>query len=76
MNRTGNYRIEYELHNIDSIANLVKLVPDEYINDDCDGITDNFIDYAAPLILGESNITFEKGFVRFSNLKKEIIEIK
>ena len=76
MNRTGNYHIEYELHNIDSIANLVKLVPDEYINDDCDGITDNFIDYAAPLILGESNITFENGFVRFSNLKKEIIKIK
>ena len=76
MNRTSEYHIEYELHSIDSIANLVKLVPDEFINSDHDGITDKFIDYAAPLILGESNITFENGFVRFSNLKKEIIEIK
>ena len=76
MTRISDYEIKYDLHEIEGIANEVKLVPDEFITKDYDGITDEFIKYASPLILGESNITFENGFVRFSNLKKEIIKIK
>lgn len=75
MNRTDNYHIEYELMDIEGIANEVKVVPQEYINEDGDYINDNFIDYALPLIQGDINIPFENGIVRFARLKKEIIKL-
>lgn len=75
MNRTSNYHINYELMDISGIANEVKIVPQEYINDDGDYINDSFIDYALPLIQGDITIPFENGIVRFARLKKEIIEL-
>lgn len=74
MKRIANYQIKYELMDIEGIANEVKVVPQEYINEDGDYINDNFIDYALPLIQGDINIPFENGIVRFSRLKKEIIK--
>lgn len=38
---------------VHGIANLAKLVPDDMINADGDYVTDKFIRYAAPLIMGE-----------------------
>ena len=75
MNRTDNYHIEYELMDIEGIANEVKVVPQEYINEDGDYIDDSFIDYALPLIQGDITIPFENGIVRFARLKKEIIKL-
>ena len=63
MTRTTNYQIKYELMDIEEIANVVKVVPQEYINEDKDYISDSFIDYALPLIQGDITIPFEKGIV-------------
>ena len=46
---------------ISSIANAVRGVPDEYINDTADGITETGIAYLAPLIMGERQIVFDNG---------------
>ena len=46
---------------ISSIANAVRGVPDEYINENCDGITDAGIKYLAPLVIGEVDIEYEGG---------------
>lgn len=75
MQRVNNYQIEYGLMDIEGIANAVKEVPTEYITEDGDYIKDSFIDYALPLIQGDTNIPFENGIVRFAKLKKEIIKL-
>ncbi len=75
MKRINNYQIEYQLMDIKGIANAVKEVPQEYINQDGDYINDSFIDYALPLIQGDITIPFENGIVRFARLKKEIIKL-
>ena len=46
---------------ISSIANAVRGVPNEYINETCDGITDAGIKYLAPLIVGEVAVEYENG---------------
>lgn len=75
MKRIDNYQIEYQLMDIEGIANEVKVVPQEYINNEGNYINDLFIDYALPLIQGDITIPFENGIVRFARLKKEIIKI-
>ncbi len=75
MKRIDNYQIEYQLMDIEGIANEVKVVPQEYINNEGNYINDSFIDYALPLIQGNINIPFENGIVKFAKLKKEIIKI-
>ena len=46
---------------ISSIANAVRGVPDEFINDTYDGITEAGIKYLAPLIIGEVDVEYEGG---------------
>ncbi len=46
---------------IESIANAVKAVPNEYINNDGNGITAECIEYLSPLIQGELDIEYENG---------------
>ena len=46
---------------ISSIANAVRGVPDEYITESADGITEAGLKYLAPLISGEVKIVFENG---------------
>ncbi len=46
---------------ISSIANAVRGVPDEYITESADGITEKGIAYLAPLIDGEIEVVYEKG---------------
>lgn len=75
MKRVDNYKIDYQLMDVAGIANEVKIVPQEYINEDGDYVEDSFINYALPLIQGDINIPFENGIVRFARLKKELIEL-
>lgn len=75
MQRVSNYHIEYGLMKIEDVANMVKEVPTAYITQDGDYIKDSFIDYALPLIQGDTTIPFEKGIVRFARLKKDLIKI-
>jgi ATP-dependent phosphofructokinase / diphosphate-dependent phosphofructokinase len=50
--RTGNgadYAIELFRTELSSVAEKTKSLPDEYINSDCNGVTQAFIEYALPL---------------------------
>ncbi len=46
---------------IAGIANAIKTVPAEYINDEGNGITDEGIAYLKPLIMGELNVEYADG---------------
>jgi 6-phosphofructokinase 1 len=46
---------------ISGIANAIKKVPVEFINDDGNGVTEKCIEYLKPLIIGEIPQTYENG---------------
>ena len=55
------YSVSYGVSDISKIANEVKRVPDSYITESGDGITDEAIAYLAPLIVGELDVKYENG---------------
>lgn len=67
----GNeYKVLYETMPIEMAANTEKTVPLQWIKEDNSGLTQEFIDYALPLIQGESKAPLEDGLPRFAKLKK------
>lgn len=58
---TSPYRFEIDFVEIDKIANQVKKVPDEWINEAGNDVTQEMIDYLLPLIQGELPCTFKNG---------------
>jgi 6-phosphofructokinase 1 len=66
----GKYACEIKLFDLEAVANAEKKVPREWINERGDGINQPFIDYAMPLIQGQTELTIEDGLPRFVNLKK------
>ncbi len=66
----GKYRCEIKLLDLASVANTEKKVPREWINAEGNGILQPFVDYATPLIQGETDLSFENGLPRFARLKK------
>jgi 6-phosphofructokinase 1 len=60
-NRDGGYSCEADSYDINQIANEIKFVPQEWICDNGTNNTDDFINYARPLIFGEPNLIFENG---------------
>jgi len=68
---TGSeYKCDIKLVNLDDVANTEKKIPREWINKEGNGLNDEFIKYALPLIQGESIPPLEDGLPRFSKLKK------
>ncbi|MBR3231424.1 MAG: 6-phosphofructokinase [Lachnospiraceae bacterium] len=59
-----------DLHDIHDIANVEKKVPDEFITEDGCGITDAYLRYARPLIMGELNPMFVDGLPRHIVMKE------
>ncbi len=55
------YSVSFGIESIVNIANEIKTVPDEYINDSGNGITEAGLAYLAPLIIGEPEMKFENG---------------
>ena len=61
----GDTYSAYASHeDINKIANLVKTVPDDFINTEGNGITDACVNYLLPLIEGESIPVFEHGLAK------------
>ena len=58
---------------IDVCANEEKKVPREWINETGTYVTQEFIDYALPLIQGENTRVIENGLPRFAKLKKSVV---
>jgi len=50
IHRTGNYAVDYKLTDITKIAALTKLMPDEFINEEGNHVTEAFRAYVRPLI--------------------------
>ena len=69
-----NYEIEYILLDVALAANAEKKVPDEWINEEGNGVLSAFVDYALPLIQGEADQPKEDGLPRFARLKKVYVK--
>ena len=66
----GAYVCRTKLFNLTDVANTEKKVPLEWINAQHNGVERAFIDYALPLIQGETRMKKENGLPRFAKLKK------
>ena len=66
----GKYACKVKLFDLNIVANTEKKVPREWINAAGDGIEQGFIDYALPLIQGETKMQKENSLPRFAKLKK------
>lgn len=64
------YSCKAKLIPLDAVANLEKKVPLEWINAEGNGVTQEFIDYALPLIQGEPDRPKEYSLPRYARLKK------
>lgn len=68
----NGYKCEAELLDLAQVANYEKKVPVEWINERGNNVTDEFINYALPLIQGEIQIKKENSLPRFVRLKKSV----
>ena len=66
----GNYVCNIKLFELTDVANTEKKVPLEWITETGDGLTKDFIDYALPLIQGETQLPKVNGLPRFVHLAK------
>ena len=66
----GKYVCEMTLIPLESVANLEKKVPREWINDEGNNVKQEFIDYALPLIQGQPERPTEHSLPRYARLKK------
>ncbi len=69
-NRTGRYSSEICTFDLSEVANYEKRVPREWINEAGNGVKQEFIDYALPLIQGETLMRKEQSLPRFAMLRK------
>ncbi len=66
----GNYVCNTKLMPLELAANTEKKVPAEWIINNGTGLSQEFVDYALPLIQGDSKAPLEDGLPRFAKLKK------
>jgi 6-phosphofructokinase 1 len=66
----SEYKCNIKLINLTEVANTEKKIPREWINEAGNGLNQQFIDYALPLIQGESAPPLVNGLPRFAHLKK------
>ncbi|MBU3112172.1 6-phosphofructokinase [Clostridium lacusfryxellense] len=50
IHRTGHYSVDYRLTSIEQVAGKTKVMPDDFINKECNNVTDAFLSYARPLL--------------------------
>ena len=72
--REGGYTCTTKLLDLANVANYEKKVPVEWINERGNNVTQDFIDYALPLIQGETQMKKENGLPRFAKLAKIVAE--
>ena len=68
----GNYVCKTKLFDLKDVANTEKKFPREWINAEGNHIEKPFVDYALPLIQGETKLKKVDGLPRFAKLKKVI----
>ncbi len=72
-----NYKVYYDKVPLDVVANSVRHLPDNWLADNRVDVTDDFINYAKPLI-GNSwpDIKIENGLQRFARINRKLIDKK
>lgn len=70
----GHYACKTKLLSLTDVANYEKKVPLEWINADHNGVTHEFVEYALPLIQGETRLPKADSLPRFAKLKKVLAE--
>ncbi len=70
----GKYSCEYIRIPLAEVANAEKKVPLEWITPDGTGLTQDYVDYALPLIQGDCKAPLEDGLPRFAKLKKVLVK--
>lgn len=70
----GTYECKTTLFPLSDVANYEKHVPDEWINEEGNDILQGFIDYAMPLIQGETPMKKKNGLPDFADLKGVLAE--
>ncbi len=63
------YKAEFRAVDVSTVANKVKKVPRNWINERGNDITPEFIDYLSPLIQGEVNVPYENGLPVYANIE-------
>ena len=76
--RDGNdpYRWRTGLQELKDIANVVHMIPRDWISDDGFLPNEKFVQYARPLIEGEIKVPTEGGLPRYVTLEKSRVEKK
>ncbi|MBR3769470.1 MAG: 6-phosphofructokinase [Lachnospiraceae bacterium] len=71
LNRVSNepYTVEYQYAEIKNIANEIKSVPKEWINDAGNDVTEEMMQYLHPLIQGEANISYQNGLPAYADIR-------
>jgi ATP-dependent phosphofructokinase / diphosphate-dependent phosphofructokinase len=69
-----HYTVETGLAPLSEIANGVKKLPREWINEDGISMNFQFLRYAQPLIQGEVAVPFENGLPAFAHLEKRRVD--
>lgn len=64
------YTVTYEAQDVDKVANVARLVPDDYINEEKNYVTEKFIQYVTPLVEGEISLSYKGGMPEFLTLDK------
>lgn len=70
------YKIKYVRIPLQKAANEEQKVPLHWIKEDNTGLTQDYIDYALPLIQGDEKAKLEDGLPRFAKLKKIRVQKK
>jgi len=65
----GEYGCSFDLKNVSEIANKIKKVPDEFINEKGNNVTDECLSYMLPLIIGENPVKYENGIPAHIEIK-------
>lgn len=68
----NGYRCEADLLDLSKVANYEKKVPVEWINERGNNVSEEFVNYALPLIQGEIQMKKENSLPRFVKLKKVV----
>jgi 6-phosphofructokinase 1 len=66
----GKYNCKLVLLPLSKVANFEKKVPVEWINEEGNGLKQEFIDYVLPLIQGEPELPMVDSLPRYARLKK------
>lgn len=68
------YKCDVELMDLDLAANTEKKIPKEWIINNGTFLSQDYIDYALPLIQGDCKAPLEDGLPRFARLKKILVK--